>query len=54
MKITKNKRFLHAVLSGILAYAFMPRYCPRCYGLHHPMFWPYPGAMCHDDEYCDY
>lgn len=47
-----RENFAKAFLYGMLAYAVMPRYCPRCYGLHSPLFWPYPGGVCpHEDDW---
>lgn len=45
----RKPSLLRAALMGVLAWHFMPRYCPNCYGLHSPMFWPYPGSYCHKD-----
>ena len=43
--------FLHAFLMGVFAYYTMPRFCPRCFGLHSPLFglygYHYPGSSCH-------
>ena len=51
--VTRNHRnhgFLRSFLMGVLAYYAMPRFCPKCFGVHFPMFGyygcHYPGDGC--------